>query len=82
MNDATRQKLAQALVDARLHKRYTQNDLASLMCISRKALSDYECGINLPPIDRLAELIRILDDEALNRTVMELMNLRSQNGKE
>ena len=82
MNDAARQKLAQALVDARLHKRYTQNDLASLMCISRKALSDYECGINLPPIDRLAELIRILDDEALNRTVMELMNLRSQNGTE
>lgn len=75
MDENVRKKLSEALVRARLYKGYTQNDLASLLCISRKALSDYECGVNLPPLDRLADLIRVLDDDQLRYTVAHFLNL-------
>ncbi len=79
MKEDERKLLADTLCAARKKKGYSQEKLGEILHLSRKAISEYETGRNLPPIDRLQDLFSVLQDETLLDVVMSILDYRKEN---
>jgi transcriptional regulator with XRE-family HTH domain len=49
------------LKELRKQKRWTQKELAAMVNIGFSQFNKYECGLHIPPAEKLIELSRLLD---------------------
>ncbi len=56
-----RKSFGKRLKAARKQKRLTQKELAGMVDIGSSQFNKYECGLHIPPAEKLIELARILD---------------------
>lgn len=57
------EKVGKFIKELREKKKMSQTELASLMYVSRQAISQWENGVHLPDVDKLAPLAKILGVE-------------------
>jgi transcriptional regulator with XRE-family HTH domain len=63
-------QVGKKIKEERLNRGLTQDELSASLNISRQALSKWETGISLPPIEAVVELVRLL-----NMSIEELLCL-------
>ena len=56
-----RKSFGKRLKQLRKQKRWTQKELAAMVNIGFSQLNKYECGLHIPPAEKLIELARLLD---------------------
>ncbi len=56
-----RKAFGQRLKQLRKQKRWTQKELAAMADIGPSQFNKYECGLHIPPAEKLIELSRLLD---------------------
>ena len=57
------EKVGKFIKELREKKKMSQTELASLMYVSRQAISQWENGVHLPDVDKLTPLSKILGVE-------------------
>ena len=56
-----RKSFGQRLKQLRKQKRWTQKELAAMADIGSSQFNKYECGLHIPPAEKLIELSRLFD---------------------
>lgn len=56
-----RKAFGKRLKELRKQKRWTQKELAAMADIGFSQFNKYECGLHIPPAEKLIELARLLD---------------------
>ena len=56
-----RKSFGKRLKELRKQKRWTQKELAAMAHIGFSQFNKYECGLHIPPAEKLIELARLLD---------------------
>jgi transcriptional regulator with XRE-family HTH domain len=56
-----RKSFGKRLKQLRKQKRWTQKELAAMVNIGFSQFNKYECGLHIPPAEKLIELARLLD---------------------
>ena len=61
LDQDVRKSFGKRLKQLRKQKRWTQKELAAMVDIGFSQFNKYECGLHIPPAEKLIELSRILD---------------------
>ena len=61
LDQDVRKSFGKRLKQLRKQKRWTQKELAAMVNIGFSQFNKYECGLHIPPAEKLIELARLLD---------------------
>jgi transcriptional regulator with XRE-family HTH domain len=61
LDQDVRKSFGKRLKKLRKQKRWTQKELAGMVNIGFSQFNKYECGLHIPPAEKLIELARLLD---------------------
>ena len=61
LDQDVRKSFGKRLKQLRKQKRWTQKELAAMVNIGFSQFNKYECGLHIPPAEKLIELARLFD---------------------